>query len=507
MRVRLSSLLALLILLMPAHGQDELERPEAPVAPEAPERSPETAPDPDEERNGAGETVRFRRLGGPVIFSNFVLKTNESVGDVVVIGGDAEIDGIVEGSLVLIGGRAKINGTIEGETVIVLGGADVGESARLEREVVLIGGPFNIDPGAQLDRERVEIALGDVARKMEWFKRWLFEGLLLGRLLPLGITWPWIVAGMFAFVYLTLLLIFPGAARGTVQALEERPVTSIAVGMLTLVLFAPLVFLLAISLVGIVVIPFLQIAFVLLVLFGKVGVLCLIGRSLGRSSRLDFLERLFPAFVVGVILLTIAYALPVAGVLVWAVTTVFGLGGAVVALSNTFYREETAPPAPVVVGRGPRPDPPALNQPGGGTATAAVPASAVAIAPGDTVLMPRAGFWTRILAMILDLVLLSLLLPLTGPFTVLIGVAYFVAMWTWKGTTIGSIVLGLKVVRTDGEPVNFAVALVRSLSSLFSAMFLFLGFFWAAWDRDKQSWHDKIAGTVVVRMPKDFALV
>src|SRR5690606_31464274 len=106
-----------------------------------------------------------------------------------------------EGGLVLVGGRATINGTVQGETVVV-GGADIGPNARIEREIVLVGGPFNIDPGAELNAERVQVSLGDVAGKIEWFKKWLLEGLLFGRLLPLGITWPWVVAGMFGFVYL-----------------------------------------------------------------------------------------------------------------------------------------------------------------------------------------------------------------------------------------------------------------------------------------------------------------
>ena len=82
-----------------------------------------------------------------------------------------------------------------------------------------------------------------------------------------------------------------------------------------------------------------------------------------------------------------------------------------------------------------------------------------------------------------------------------------VGMWAWKGTTIGGIVMGIKVVRLNGAPVDFSVALVRSLSSFFSAVVLFLGFFWTGWDREKQSWHDKIAGTIVVRVPKGMSLI
>jgi len=30
-----------------------------------------------------------------------------------------------------------------------------------------------------------------------------------------------------------------------------------------------------------------------------------------------------------------------------------------------------------------------------------------------------------------------------------------------------------------------------------------LGFFWAGWSREKQSWHDKIADTIIVKLPKN----
>jgi uncharacterized RDD family membrane protein YckC len=72
---------------------------------------------------------------------------------------------------------------------------------------------------------------------------------------------------------------------------------------------------------------------------------------------------------------------------------------------------------------------------------------------------------------------------------------------------VGGIVLNLQVVRQDGQPLNFLTAFVRSLAALFSALVFFLGFFWIGWDRDKQGWHDKIAGTVVVRVPKSTSLV
>ena len=91
--------------------------------------------------------------------------------------------------------------------------------------------------------------------------------------------------------------------------------------------------------------------------------------------------------------------------------------------------------------------------------------------------------------------------------TLLIALGYSAGMWAWKGTTIGGIVLNLKVVRLDDQPVTFAVALVRGLAAALSFVVVFVGFFWMIWDREKQTWHDKIAGTVVVRQPRGMPLV
>ena len=55
--------------------------------------------------------------------------------------------------------------------------------------------------------------------------------------------------------------------------------------------------------------------------------------------------------------------------------------------------------------------------------------------------------------------------------------------------------------------MTFVVALVRALAAAVSIVILFLGFLWIAWDKDKEGWHDKIAGTQVVRVPRSVPLV
>lgn len=112
-------------------------------------------------------------------------------------------------------------------------------------------------------------------------------------------------------------------------------------------------------------------------------------------------------------------------------------------------------------------------------------------------------------ASFLDFVLIAVLTGISRsvPFGFIIALAYFVGLWAWRGTTIGGIVLKLKVVRSNGTPLTFVVALVRGLAAAFSIIVLFLGFLWIAWDKDKQGWHDKIAGTEVVRLPRSLPLV
>jgi uncharacterized RDD family membrane protein YckC len=82
----------------------------------------------------------------------------------------------------------------------------------------------------------------------------------------------------------------------------------------------------------------------------------------------------------------------------------------------------------------------------------------------------------------------------------LLSIAYYVGFWTWRGQTPGMMLLGLRVAReSDGTPPGLARAILRYVGYLVSGFVLFIGFIWIAFDSRKQGWHDKIAGTVVVR--------
>jgi uncharacterized RDD family membrane protein YckC len=112
-------------------------------------------------------------------------------------------------------------------------------------------------------------------------------------------------------------------------------------------------------------------------------------------------------------------------------------------------------------------------------------------------------------ALFLDMILVGVVCGPTnlGHLIPIIIAAYGAAMWTTKGTTIGGIICGLKVVRIDDRPIDWATAIVRALGCFLSLAVAGLGFVWVVFDDQKQSWHDKIAGTTVVRTPKGTSLV
>ncbi|MGD9047676.1 MAG: RDD family protein [Anaerolineae bacterium] len=91
---------------------------------------------------------------------------------------------------------------------------------------------------------------------------------------------------------------------------------------------------------------------------------------------------------------------------------------------------------------------------------------------------------------------LALVLSTLGVY-LLVSIAYNVFFWLSSGQTPGKRVLGLRVLRTDGNRLRLGNALRRQIGYYISAIF-YLGFVWILVDNKRQGFHDKIAGTIVV---------
>ncbi len=132
-----------------------------------------------------------------------------------------------------------------------------------------------------------------------------------------------------------------------------------------------------------------------------------------------------------------------------------------------------------------------------------------------------AGFWIRLGAVLIDTVIMIIVIavPLSfiygeqywfggelihGFWDVILGyvVPVVATIWFWQRYmgTPGKMALKLKIVdaRTGGK-LSLGQAIGRYFAYLVSIIPLGLGFIWVGIDSKKQGWHDKLAGTVVIR--------
>ena len=120
-----------------------------------------------------------------------------------------------------------------------------------------------------------------------------------------------------------------------------------------------------------------------------------------------------------------------------------------------------------------------------------------------------ARFWARAAGLWVDLILIAGLFLGLGPvagaahlaaLTLLVPPAYFTAFWTALERTPGMWLVGAKVVRAeDGGRLGLRRSFVRSCGYLLDLASGLVGFGWAALDLRRQGWHDKLAGSLVVR--------
>jgi len=123
---------------------------------------------------------------------------------------------------------------------------------------------------------------------------------------------------------------------------------------------------------------------------------------------------------------------------------------------------------------------------------------------------PRATFFQRFGALLIDAILVGIVIAIvqsavSRSFGSLLGLALGILYYGWlegsaSGQTIGKRVLGIRVYdfRDGGGPIGTSRGILRYFARILSALPILLGYFWMLWDDEKQTWHDKIAGSVVV---------
>jgi uncharacterized RDD family membrane protein YckC len=121
---------------------------------------------------------------------------------------------------------------------------------------------------------------------------------------------------------------------------------------------------------------------------------------------------------------------------------------------------------------------------------------------------PRATFGQRFVAALIDGVILFVVQFVLiigtraaayglGP---LISLAYGIYFeGSPSGQTIGKHAMNIRVIDADtGAPIGYGRAVIRAIMKYVSGFVCLLGYLWMLWDPNKQTWHDKVANSVVV---------
>lgn len=458
------------------------------------------------------------RVHRPVvrIGQGYTVKAGTAVYEVQTVLGDVTIDGRVDGDVVVTLGSAHLGSTavINGALVVIGGSATIAAGAAVHRDLVVVGGALNAPADFFPDGTQLVIGTPAIGQGVKSVVPWLTRGLLWGRLIVPGLRWVWVIVGIVFLVSLTLNLLFDRPVRACADAIVQKPLSSFLLGLFVLLLTVPALAIIGASVIGLAIVPFVLCAVIAAAIVGKVGVARAIGGTVASESSPGSRFQSLRSFVIGFAVLSLAYMVPLVGLVTWALTGVLGLGAAAITFRVALRKEHPARVrVPEVSAAQPAPGAYAsavsdAEFDGSAMPMDAWPAALPApLAAGGLAAYPRATFLDRAAAFALDCILVAIAVQVLnldrygGAFFLWLFV-YHVGFWAWRGTTMGGIICGLRVIRTQGTDPRVVDAVVRGLASIFSFAALGIGCLWMLQDPERQMWHDKIAGTLVVKVPR-----
>jgi hypothetical protein len=226
---------------------------------------------------------------------------------------------------------------VEGDVNVVGGNADV--QGRVNGDVTAYGGKVQTEPGS--------VVTGNVQEYGSGFTSWV----------------PWVPGAstiarenerlMVRLAYSVLVvlafLIFPVRVRAALDRVEHHPGLSAAVGVIALVAVIPIGVLLLISFIGWPLIPVEIIAIFAGILIGQAALGLLIGRRLYELVHPHGTPSPLGALILGLVVISAAEILPIVGGLVTGLVCLVGLGAAILAFirETTFMGPSAAPRPPI----------------------------------------------------------------------------------------------------------------------------------------------------------------
>ncbi len=243
---------------------------------------------------------------------------------VIKVGNDVIVrPGKTVKSAVSIGGDVRVYGTVEKDAVAVGGSVYVGPNAEIREDAVSVGGDVSMEQGGVIYGDVVEVSgfrLGSVFMPIQQSCWW-------------GIPWGFRLVSFFGLLALAFLsvLLLPNQVTGVSKIIETDVPRAILYGIIAGILFVPLMIMMAVSILGIPLIPFTVMITILMALFGYFAVATVLGGRILTSANRPEPSILLNVFL-GLIILWIIGLIPVLGRLIKIVVYVIGLGGVLIAI-------------------------------------------------------------------------------------------------------------------------------------------------------------------------------
>ena len=237
--------------------------------------------------------------------------------DIVKMNTDVEISqGTAANDVVVVGGNITVSGRVESNVVAVGGSVILKPKSYVDGQVVVVGGDLIKDPTATINGRITQIYMPNFIPSIATFLKggWMVLWATVSILMLLG------------FLGLTILLValIPEHMGTAVKALERSFVTMLFWGILWIILIVPIAVLLAISIVGIILIPLEILLMVLALIIGYIASAIFIGKNILLSF-----GKISPPFadaILGILILFLVGLVPVVGPIVKILFLVAGFG-------------------------------------------------------------------------------------------------------------------------------------------------------------------------------------
>lgn len=291
--------------------------------------------------------------GGNIVVDGFV------GGDLLVVGGNINIDGEVEGDVRVAGGNVNITGKVGGNVSAFGGNVQIAKSAEIFGS--LVSGAGNVDVLGLVGNNATVgsgmLTIGNDAGingNLVYFsdedadisKGATISGQITKRVMPHvresaksdfdhGMA-GWSVYSFLSSVIFGILFLvaFPNFTQTTVAVIRSRPWASLGIGFLVLISVPLIVFLLAITLIGIPLAAVLLVSYIFMILFAKIFT----GIAFGSWVLQKFGQKQNPylSLTLGLLLLSVLKFVPFFGMLVGFAVTLFGIGAYAISKRNTY---------------------------------------------------------------------------------------------------------------------------------------------------------------------------